>query len=51
MARKIEAGTVLEVQADCPEFPNDLKKWCSKQGKVLLSCNEAGGCFTAQVQL
>ena len=49
--RKVAAGTTLEVLADCPQFPDDIKKWCEKQGKVLLSCSPLGaGKFKAQVQ-
>ena len=51
VSRKLEPGTVLEVKADCPEFPTDVKKWCEKQGKVLIACNDlGGGKFKAQVQ-
>jgi tRNA 2-thiouridine synthesizing protein A len=51
VSRKIAAGTILEVLADCPQFPGDIKKWCDKQGKALLSCNDTGGGkFKAQVQ-
>ena len=51
LARKLEPGTVLTVKADCPEFPTDVKKWCDKQGKVLIACTPTGdGAFEAQVQ-
>ena len=51
VSRKIAAGTLLEVLADCPQFPDDVKKWCEKQGKVLIACNNlGGGKFKAQVQ-
>jgi len=50
-SRKLSAGTVLEVLADCPEFPNDVKKWCAKKGKVLIACTPmGGGKYKAQVQ-
>ncbi len=52
LARKFPTGTMVEVFADCPQFPADIKKWCAKQGKVLLACNDLGsGKFKAQVQL
>mgnify|MGYP001619761403 CR=1 FL=1 len=41
-ARLLPAGTTLEVYADCPSFPNDIKKWCNDMGKVLVSCNQNG---------
>ncbi len=51
VSRKLTPGTTLEVLADCPRFPNDLKRWCEKQGKPLLFCNDLGsGKFQAQVQ-
>ncbi len=51
LARKIEAGAMLEVLADCIEFPDDVKKWCATQGKVLIACNDTGGGkFKAQIQ-
>jgi tRNA 2-thiouridine synthesizing protein A len=42
-ARQISPGTMVTILADCPEFPNDLKKWCQKMQKVLLSCTDTGG--------
>ncbi len=51
LARKIAAGTLLEVLADCSAFPDDVKKWCQKNGKVLVACNDTGGGkFKAQIQ-
>ncbi len=51
LAKKIAAGSLLEVLADCPAFPDDVKKWCDKNGKVLIACSDlGGGKFKAQVQ-
>ncbi len=51
VCRQLTAGTLLEVFADCPQFPVDVKKWCDKQGKVLVACTDLGdGKFKAQVQ-
>ncbi len=51
VSRKLEDGTLLEVLADCPQFPIDVKKWCDQQGKALITCTEFGtGKFKAQVQ-
>ncbi len=50
-ANSIAAGTVLEVHADCPSFPEDIKKWCEDSGKVLISCVDQGnGLASATVQ-
>ncbi len=51
LSRKLAAGTILEVFADCPQFPKDVKKWCERQGRVMISCNDTGrGKFKAQIQ-
>lgn len=50
-ANTLPAGTVLEVHADCPTFPNDITKWCSDTGKVLVSIVDADGGKVATVQL
>ncbi len=51
LARQLTPGTLLEVTADCAEFPVDVKKWCAKQGKPLISLVEyAAGKFKAQIQ-
>ena len=51
-ANAIPSGTVLEVQADCPSFPQDIKKWCEDSGKVLTSCVEQGnGLVIATIQM
>jgi tRNA 2-thiouridine synthesizing protein A len=51
LARQVVAGTLLEVTADCAEFSADVKKWCTKQGKPLISLVEyAPGAFKAQIQ-
>ncbi|HEY3356730.1 MAG TPA: sulfurtransferase TusA family protein [Polyangia bacterium] len=51
LSRQLTAGTMLEISADCAEFPADVKKWCTKQGKPLISLVEyAPGKFKAQIQ-
>ena len=50
-ANTLPAGTVLEVHADCPTFPNDITKWCSDTGKVLVSIVDKDGGKVATVQL
>lgn len=50
-SRKIEAGTLVEVLADCPSFTRDVKAWCERQGKVLMTCTEQDdGDLRAQIQ-
>ncbi len=48
----LNAGDILEIQADCPSFPTDIKAWAEKTGKTLLMCSTDGeGKHTAQIQL
>ena len=49
---KLNAGDILEIEADCPSFPTDIKAWCGKTGKTLLMCTTDGsGKHSAQIQL
>jgi TusA-related sulfurtransferase len=50
-ANSLPAGTILEVHADCPSFPTDVKKWCDDTGKVLVSIVDKGGFNAATIQL
>lgn len=36
-------GDILEVLGDCPTFERDVRAWCQRLGKVLLSVKEEGG--------
>ncbi|MEA1971866.1 MAG: sulfurtransferase TusA family protein [Candidatus Cloacimonadota bacterium] len=48
---QIEDGDILEVLADCPSFPTDIKSWCERTGKTLMFCMDDGtGKHTAQIQ-
>lgn len=49
-ANSMSAGSILEVLADCASFPDDVKKWCSDAGKVLISCVDQGDFVRATVQ-
>jgi len=49
--KEIQPGDMLEVLADCPSFPNDIKAWCARTNKTLLVCADEGdGKFKAQIQ-
>ena len=50
-ANTLPAGTSLEVHADCPTFSDDITKWCSETGKVLVSVVDQGGFHVATIQL
>jgi tRNA 2-thiouridine synthesizing protein A len=48
----MQPGDIMEVLADCPSFPSDMKAWTQKTGKVLLMLStDANGKHTAQIQL
>jgi len=50
-AKKLQAGDMLEVLADCPSFPKDVEAWCQKTGRTLLVCADEGdGKYKAQIQ-
>lgn len=51
IAKQLQQGDMLEVFADCPSFPADIKAWCERTGKVLLFCSTDGeGKHSAQIQ-
>jgi len=41
-AADIESGDILEVLGDCPTFERDVRTWCERTGRVLLSLNDEG---------
>jgi tRNA 2-thiouridine synthesizing protein A len=41
-APDMNAGDILEVWGDCPTFEKDVRVWCERLGKTLLSVNEDG---------
>jgi tRNA 2-thiouridine synthesizing protein A len=36
-APDMQAGDILEVLGDCPTFEKDVRTWCQRLNKVLLS--------------
>lgn len=51
LAKELQPGDMLEVLADCPSFPVDIKAWCTRTGKTLLFCaTEGDGKHKAQIQ-
>lgn len=50
-AKQMQQGEMLEVLANCPSFPADIKAWCDRTGKTLLFCaTEGNGTHKAQIQ-
>ena len=49
-ARTVRVGTALEVHADCSSFDADVRKWCTDNGRVLISVVDRGGFKVATIQ-
>jgi tRNA 2-thiouridine synthesizing protein A len=39
----MKLGDILEVVGDCPTFVRDIRVWCERLNKVLLSIKDEGG--------
>ena len=42
-AADLKLGDILEVIGDCPTFERDVRVWCKRLNKVLLSVKNEGG--------
>ncbi len=50
--KEVAAGDVLEVVADCPSFPAEIRHWCEMYRKVLVYLREEGrGVQRCQIQV
>ncbi len=38
----MKPGDILEVLGDCPTFEKDMRTWCERLGRVLLSVKDEG---------
>lgn len=47
---EMKPGDVLEIVADCPTFEKDVRAWCERMKKVLLSVKEESGKKRIQIQ-
>lgn len=45
----MKAGDILEVTGDCPTFEDDLKKWCERMKKTLVTVSKDGNTIVAQI--
>ncbi len=41
-APSMKPGDILEVLGDCPTFERDIRAWCQRLRKVMLSVKEEG---------
>lgn len=42
IAPGMKSGDILEITGDCPTFERDIRAWCLRLHKVLLSVREEG---------
>lgn len=42
-APELKPGDILEVLGDCPTFEKDVRIWCERLGRTLLSVQNDGG--------
>ena len=42
-APDMPAGDILEVIGDCPSFEKDMRAWCERMHKTVLSVKDLGG--------
>lgn len=47
---EMKSGEVLVVEADCPTFEDDVRKWCQRMKKTLLAINTNGKVKIAMIQ-
>jgi tRNA 2-thiouridine synthesizing protein A len=40
---ELKPGDLLEVTADCPTFEKDVRQWCERTKKTLISVRDDGG--------
>lgn len=50
MAPKMGTGDILEVSGDCPTFEADVRKWCDRMKKTLLSVQVIDTAKVVQIQ-
>jgi tRNA 2-thiouridine synthesizing protein A len=41
-APDMKPGEILEVRGDCPTFERDIRAWCDRLGKMILSVKDEG---------
>ena len=46
----MKTGDILEVLGDCPTFERDVRVWCKRLGKVLLSVKKDGAKKIIQIR-
>ena len=49
MIPRLAPGDILEVEADCTTFNADVRKWCDRMKKTLISAVSNGNITVAQI--
>jgi len=49
-AADMQFGDILEVVGDCPTFERDIRVWCERLNKILLSVKNEGG-YKKRIQI
>jgi len=47
---EMKAGDILVIEADCPTFEQDMRKWCDRMKKTLLAVNTKGTAKSIRIQ-
>ncbi|MFB3851277.1 MAG: sulfurtransferase TusA family protein [Acidobacteriota bacterium] len=50
-APNLPEGTIVEISGDCPTFESDIKNWCDRKKKTVLSVKVEGTKKIIQVKL
>jgi tRNA 2-thiouridine synthesizing protein A len=48
--QKMPAGTSVEILADCPDFPDEVKQWCERSNRTLVNLINRGDHHSATVK-
>lgn len=43
-------GTLVEIRGDCPTFEQDVRRFCSRRGKTILSVRGKAPLLTIQIR-
>lgn len=49
MIPKLSSGDILEVEADCSTFEGDVRRWCDRMKKSLISAVSNAGVTVVQI--
>ena len=47
---KVAAGDIVEISGDCATFEDDVRKWCTRMKKTILSVRPDGSGKVIQIQ-